>query len=72
MTIPTFVPRTWRLALGCLPLIFSAAADAQEGRSFAECVSELQTTARSEGISQGVVENVLGQVTQLDRVIELD
>ncbi len=51
----------------------SAAAEAAEtGAGFAECVAGLRTTARSEGISEAVVDDVLGRVSRLDRVIDLD
>lgn len=39
---------------------------------FPQCVDRLQARAISEGISPVVVENVLGQVSHIDRVIELD
>jgi membrane-bound lytic murein transglycosylase B len=39
---------------------------------FAECVVGLQARALDEGISPTVVDEVLGQVSQINRVIELD
>ena len=39
---------------------------------FAACVARLQTAARAEGISERVVDEVLGTVTQQERVLELD
>lgn len=39
---------------------------------FAACVARLQAAALAEGISQRVVDEVLGKVTQQERVLELD
>ncbi len=50
---------------------FALAAEPAQ-RDFAACVADLQTTARAEGISEHVVDDVLGKVNHLDRVIELD
>jgi len=47
------------------------AAQSQEP-GFAECVTGLQARARAEGISPPIVDDVLGQVNYLPRVIELD
>lgn len=41
-------------------------------RDFATCVADLQASARAQGISEQVVDQVLGQVSHVDRVIELD
>ena len=49
----------------------SASAPAEQGE-FAQCVVNLQQQARAEGISDQIVDEVLGQVTYVDRVIELD
>lgn len=40
--------------------------------AFAACVAELQETARGRGVSERVVQDVLGGVSYLERVIELD
>jgi membrane-bound lytic murein transglycosylase B len=39
---------------------------------FSTCVAALQQTARAQGISEPVVRDVLGQVSYVERVIELD
>lgn len=43
-----------------------------DATGFAECVAGLQSRALDQGISPRVVEEVLGQVSHIDRVIELD
>ena len=57
----------------------SAQDDAEKGAAkrtnegaFAQCVVNLQRQARAEGISDQTIDEVLGQVTYIDRVIELD
>ena len=54
-----------------LVLLLSAGAALADG-DFAACVARLQTAARAEGISERVVDEVLGKVTQQERVLELD
>lgn len=39
---------------------------------FGQCIATLQASAREAGISDHVVDNVLGSVTKVERVIELD
>ncbi len=48
-----------------------ASAPAEQG-AFAQCVVNLQRQARAEGISEPIVDEVLGQVSYVERVIELD
>ncbi|MFU8817257.1 MAG: lytic murein transglycosylase [Pseudomonadales bacterium] len=62
------------VALGvALAAPISAADDGQYGNpQFAQCVAELQVTARAEGIADTVVDQVLGRVQHVDRVIQLD
>ena len=62
-----------------LTTFYAALAGAQESTSppaeqgaFAQCVVNLQRQARAEGISDQTVDEVLGKVTYVDRVIELD
>ncbi len=60
-------------ALAAAAAAASIGAEAAEtGAGFAECVAGLRTVAYSEGISSAVVDGVLGRVSRLDRVIELD
>ncbi len=49
-----------------------AVAPVANGAGFAECIVGLQARALEQGISPTVVDEVLGQVTHIDRVIELD
>jgi membrane-bound lytic murein transglycosylase B len=61
-----------RIAAPALVLLLAAGgASANEGE-FAACVARLQAAARAEGISERVVDGVLGAVTQQERVLELD
>ncbi|TVS18261.1 MAG: lytic murein transglycosylase [Gammaproteobacteria bacterium] len=59
--------------LAALLLLAGAASGlrAEEG-DFDQCVTDLQERARSEGISQTTVDEVLGRVQFVPRVIELD
>lgn len=57
------------LAVGAAALAPGARADTAE---FAQCVAGLQERARGEGISSRTVEDVLGNVQYVARVIELD
>jgi len=50
----------------------SVQAQEAEPETFRECVAGLQERARGEGISPATVENVLGAVEYVPRVIELD
>jgi membrane-bound lytic murein transglycosylase B len=50
----------------------AAPQEAIDTPNFAECVADLQRSARAEGISAAVVQDVLGAVTRVERVIELD
>lgn len=49
-----------------------ADAGAQSAAPFAECVVGLEQRARTEGVSDSVVAEVLGQAEEVKRVIELD
>ncbi len=53
-------------------LVLAGASVRAEDEAFQQCVGGLQERARSEGISEPTVENVLGQVQYVARVIELD
>jgi membrane-bound lytic murein transglycosylase B len=67
--------RLFALFLLLGPLCSDAATPAAgepAARDFAACVADLQSTARAAGISEPIVEQVLGKVSHLDRVIELD
>jgi membrane-bound lytic murein transglycosylase B len=57
------------LLLACAPVLANEEAD--DG-SFGRCVQTLQVRAREEGISNSVVDAVLGNVNRVERVIELD
>ncbi|HEX7037491.1 MAG TPA: lytic murein transglycosylase [Pseudomonadales bacterium] len=50
----------------------ASAAEAPAPDEFTACVTELQATALQSGISQRVVDEVLGRVERVERVIELD
>ena len=66
------VTMTSRIVFPALVLFLtSGGASADEGE-FAACVGRLQVAARAEGISERVVDEVLGTVTQQERVLELD
>ena len=66
------VTMTSRIVFPALVLFLtSGGASADEG-DFAACVARLQAAARAEGISERVVDEVLGTVTQQERVLELD
>ncbi|HZM37204.1 MAG TPA: lytic murein transglycosylase [Burkholderiales bacterium] len=52
-------------------VLMAGGASADEG-DFAACVARLQGTARDAGISERVVDEVLGRVTRQERVLELD
>lgn len=80
--LPTH-PRLLRLLTLCTLLLAArtaaaaanAAADADpalDEQAFASCVANLQASARAEGISEQVVDDVLGAVSQVRQVIELD
>lgn len=62
--------RAWLLTTTVL--LLSAGAVHAEGDAFRQCVGGLQERARAEGISEGTVDSVLGQVQYVARVIELD
>jgi membrane-bound lytic murein transglycosylase B len=69
--------RVLRLCTGaCMTYLIIAPAAMAEleptAASFGECVAGLQATARAEGVSERVVDQVLGNVRHVDRVIELD
>lgn len=64
--------RATRKALSALVLFLTAGGTLADDGDFAACVARLQTAARAEGISQRVVDEVLGTVTQQERVLELD
>lgn len=49
-----------------------AVAPAADGAGFSECIVGLQARALGQGISPTVVDEVLGRVSHIDRVIELD
>lgn len=53
-------------------LLIPGTATAVVDDDFARCVAELQTRARNEGVSAGVVDEVLAKVSFVPRVIELD
>ena len=68
-----------------LPLLFALAAfsgntqsnteinvETDPGETFGDCIARLQQQARSQGLSQHTVDEVLGQVSHSERVIELD
>lgn len=50
----------------------SVRAEQSAENSFADCIARLQTTAREQGISDAVVQDVLGNAKQLERVISSD
>lgn len=50
----------------------SAAFAETSNPNFAQCVADLKVRARAEGISGAVVDQVLGNVRHVERVIELD
>ncbi|MDX1482587.1 MAG: lytic murein transglycosylase [Woeseiaceae bacterium] len=50
----------------------AARADDDPTAEFTRCIAGLQTRAVQEGIDSAVVENVLGRVERVERVIELD
>ena len=60
------------MALPALVLSLTAGGALANDADFAACVARLQAAARAEGISQRVVDEVLGTVTQQERVLELD
>lgn len=60
------------LAAAAAPAAQGEAADDEPAVRFAACIDDLQARAREEGISRPVVEQVLGRVEFVDRVIELD
>ncbi len=55
-----------------VPALSDSGIEADDSRTFAACVEELKVRARQEGISDGVVDDVLGSVARVERVIELD
>lgn len=61
-----------RMAFPALGLFLTAGGTLANDGDFAACVARLQTAARAEGISERVVDEVLGTVTQQERVLELD
>ena len=58
------------LALGLTAALAASAAPA--GGDFSACIVTLQTRARAAGISEPVIDTVLGGAERVDRVIELD
>lgn len=60
------------MAFPALVFFLAAGGALAADGDFAACVARLQTAARAEGISQRVVDQVLGTVTQQERVLELD
>ncbi|HZW59628.1 MAG TPA: lytic murein transglycosylase [Woeseiaceae bacterium] len=50
----------------------AAPADGSDAAAFADCIAALQVKARDAGISEPVVEDVLGNVRHVERVVELD
>jgi len=61
-----------RLAFPALVFFLTAGGASADEGDFAACVVRLQAAARAEGISERVVDGVLGTVTQQERVLELD
>ena len=61
-----------RMAFPALVLFLGAGGSLANDADFAACVARLQAAARAEGVSQRVVNDVLGAVTQQERVLELD
>jgi membrane-bound lytic murein transglycosylase B len=61
-----------RVALPALVLLLPAGGALADDGDFAACVAGLQTAARAEGISERVVNEVLGTVRRQERVLELD
>jgi len=73
MSLRVHVPRGLLAFLVSAQLSLAAADD--EGPAvpdFGQCVAGLQVRARAEGISAPVVDNVLGRVEKVERVIEYD
>ena len=60
------------MALAAFVLSAAAGGSRADDGEFTACVARLQTAARAEGISERVVNEVLGTVTRQDRVLELD
>lgn len=69
MTINYSVRGLLMLLLACGPAVTVAQTD--DG-TFGRCVESLQVRAREEGINDSVVEDVLGNVKRVERIIELD
>jgi membrane-bound lytic murein transglycosylase B len=68
-------PLTRIAFLAFVLLLTAGGASANEAGNegdFAACVGRLQAAARAKGISERVVDEVLGRVTQQERVLELD
>lgn len=68
---------TFRIAGGSKSLLAGVALtlampSGAQASGFAECIAGLQTRALDQGISRAVVDEVLGRVSHIDRVIELD
>jgi len=70
---PILLP-SWLLAAALVAGPAAAQTDpaADAADEFGQCISGLQARARSEGISEPVVSEVLGTVDRVERVIELD
>ena len=61
-----------RMVSPALVFFLTAGGTLAADGDFAACVARLQTVARAEGISERVVDEVLGTATQQERVLELD
>jgi membrane-bound lytic murein transglycosylase B len=60
------------VAVTALVVPATAAEASSRARAFDECVIDLKSQALAEGISASVIDQVLGNVKRVDRVIELD
>ncbi len=67
-----FLPARWLFTFGLTSLLAIPVAQANPADDFNQCVADLKTKAVSAGVSEKVAEDVLSQVSYLDRVIELD
>jgi peptidoglycan lytic transglycosylase B len=67
------MPRTSPALLTLIILLFAHDAfSAEDDQRFAACVAGLKEQARAEGIGEPVIDEVLGKVQAVQRVIELD
>ncbi|HVL34607.1 MAG TPA: lytic murein transglycosylase [Burkholderiales bacterium] len=72
MTFRASKSRSTLVPLAAFLLLLAASSSLAGDGEFTACVARLQTAARAEGISERVVNEVLGTVTRQDRVLELD